>query len=80
MSWCQQFEPKETGDVRVMSMALSSLEQRYLDGYREGFREGFEIIAKRLLQDGFDESFVRKHTQFSEEKIQELKNGCQDSR
>ena len=88
MSWCQQFEPKETGDVRVMSMALSSLEQRYQEGYQEGIQEGIEegiqegieLVAKRMLHDGVDENLVRKHTQLSEEKIQELKNGCQDSR
>ena len=57
-------------------MALSSMEQRR----QEGFQEGFETLAKRLLQDGVDESIVKKHTQFSEEKILELKNGNQDSK
>ena len=75
MSWWQQFEPEETGDSRIMSMALSSLEQRY----QEGIQEGIELVAKRMLHDGVDENLVRKHTQFSEEKILELKNGNQDS-
>ena len=72
MSWWQQLELEETGDSRIMSMALSSLEQRR--------QEGIELLAKRLLQDGVDENLIRKHTQFSEEKIQELKNGNQDSK
>ena len=76
MSWWQQLELEETGDTRIMSMALSSMEQRR----QEGFQEGFETLAKRLLQDGVDESIVKKHTQFSEEKILELKNGNQDSK
>ena len=59
-----------------MSMALSSLEQRR----QEGRQQGIEFVAKRLLQVGVDENLVRERTQLSEEKIQELKNGNQDSR
>ena len=76
MSWWQQLELEETGDSRIMSMALSSLEQRR----QEGIQEGIELVAKRLLQNGVDENLVRENTQLSEEKIQELKNGNQDSK
>ena len=84
MSWWQQLELEETGDTRIMSMALSSMEQRRQEGRQEGIQEGrqegIELVAKRFLQDGVDENLVRKHTQLSEEKIQELKNGNQDSK
>ena len=63
-----------------MSMALSSLEQRRQEGRQQGRQQGIEFVAKRLLQVGVDENLVRERTQLSEEKIQELKNGNQDSR
>lgn len=77
IDWWTKLELEETGESRVMAMALSSLEQRYEDGRQEGIQEGIQEnnrdVAKRMLRDGIDEKFVSKYTELSETEIRNLK-------
>ena len=80
IDWWGQLELEQTGETRVMVMALSSLEQRYEDGRQEGIQEEIQDVVKRMLRDGLDEEFVRKHTGLNETQIRNLKDDNQASK
>ncbi len=57
----------------MAEMALSSIERLRQEGWQEGWQEGRQEarhdLAKRMLQDGVDERFVRKYFDLDEEQL-----------
>ncbi len=69
MEWWTQLELHETGESKMAEMALSSIERLRQEGWQEGRQEERHDLAKRMLQDGVDERFVRKYFDLDEEQF-----------
>ena len=81
MQWLRDLEIKVTGEDRVMTLALSSLELREQKGLQEGLQEGErksrQETAEQMLKDDVEMKMIARYTGLSLDRLNALKDELQ---